>query len=224
MATGRALFRTDVNQPVQERPGRDDERTALVVIAPFHREPHDAAVFNVNARSSAKEPCDVRLPLERLRHPVRVPPLVCLGSRRPHRGTAASIEKLELDARRVNREAHQPAQRVDLADEMSLGRAAHRRVAWHVRHRVARERTEADAATEARGGVCRFDARVAGADYDHVEAAHRLLPDAESLEDMLQEIFARARAHDLVEPRARGLKIGQDELLRRGSGRGGLLR
>ena len=40
-------------------------------------------------------------------------------------------------------------------------------------------------------------------------------PDAEPLEDVLQQVVARARADDLVEPGARGLQIGQHELLRR---------
>ena len=59
--------------------------------------------------------------------PRRVAPLVGLRARRPDRGAAAAIEQLELDARRVDGQSHQAAERVDLADEMPLRRAADRR-------------------------------------------------------------------------------------------------
>ena len=71
----------------------------------------------------------------RIHAPVRL--LVGLRARRPDGRAAASVQNLELDAGRVDRQAHQAAERVDLADEVPLGRPADRRVARHVRDRLA---------------------------------------------------------------------------------------
>ena len=97
-------------------------------------------------------------------HPLAVRPLVRLRARRPHRRTPAAIEQLELNAGRVDRAAHQPAERIDLANQMTLRGAADRRIARHVRDGVRRQRAEADVRAEARGGVRRLAARVAGTD------------------------------------------------------------
>ena len=57
----------------------------------------------------------------------RIRALVGLRARRPDRRPATSIEQLELNAGRVDRSAHQAAERVDLANEMALRRPADRR-------------------------------------------------------------------------------------------------
>ena len=88
---------------------------------------------------------DVRLALERAPHPGAVAALVRLRARRPHRRTAAPVQQLELDAGGVDRASHQPAERVDLADQMALRRAADRRVARHVRDRAVDSVQIADA-------------------------------------------------------------------------------
>ena len=75
-------------------------------------------------------------------------------------GPAASIEKLELDSRRVDRATHQAAERVDLANEMAFRRSAHGRIARHVRDGLARQRAQTNAAPEPRGGVRGFHARM----------------------------------------------------------------
>ena len=82
--------------------------------------------------------------------------LVGLRARRPDRRAAAAIEQLELNAGRVDRAAHQPAERVDLANEMPLRRSADRRIARHVRDGVGRQRAEPDVRTEPRRGVRRL--------------------------------------------------------------------
>ena len=62
--------------------------------------------------------------------------LVCLSARRPDGGTAAAIEQLELNPGGVDRAAHQPAQRIDFANQVPFRRAANRRIAGHVRDGV----------------------------------------------------------------------------------------
>ena len=77
------------------------------------------------------------LALERALHPVAVAPLVRLRARRPDRRSAAPVQQLELDAGGVDGAPHQAAERVDLADQMPLRRAADRRIARHVRDGAA---------------------------------------------------------------------------------------
>ena len=168
-AAGRMLLGADVDQAVQKRAGRDDERRARVRVAVLDREPGDAAVLDENPAGPADQPLDVRLGLERRADPRAVDLLVRLRARRPDRRPAAAIEQLELNAGRVDRAAHQAAERVDLADEMALRRAADRRIARHVRDRVGRQRAEPDARAEPRGRIRRLAAGVAGADDDDVE-------------------------------------------------------
>jgi hypothetical protein len=98
--------------------------------------------------------------------PVAVAALVRLGARRPHRGTAAAIEQLELDRGRVDGETHQATERVDLANEMSLRRAANRGIARHVRDGVARHRADRDVAAHPGRRPRGFDAGVSRPDHD----------------------------------------------------------
>ena len=98
--------------------------------------PATPAAVDENPAGLPEDPRDVRLALERVAHPRAVAPLVGLRARRPHRRPAAAVEQLELDAGRVDRPPHQAAERVDLANQMPLRRAADRRIARHVRDRA----------------------------------------------------------------------------------------
>ena len=129
--------RPDVNQAVEERAGGHDQRAAAndppsSSSRPATRPPSSARILPALPRIQS----NARLAPERGRHPRAVAPLVGLRARRPHRRTAAAVEQLELDAGRVDRAAHQSAERVDLADQMTLRRAADRRIARHVRDGV----------------------------------------------------------------------------------------
>ena len=101
-------------------------------------------------------------------HPLAIPRLVRLGARRPHRRPAAAIEQLELYSCSVDCPAHQSAQRIDLANQMSLRRAADRRIARHVRDGFSSERAQSDAAAEPRRRPRRLDAGVPGADHYYI--------------------------------------------------------
>src|SRR5690606_38215657 len=111
---------------------------------------------------------------EDLTHPAPVRPLVRLRTRRPDRRSAAAIEQSELNARRVDRAAHQPAHGVDLANQVSLRRAANGRVARHQRDRIEPKRADADATPELPGRPCRLAAGMPRTDDDHVELFHTL--------------------------------------------------
>ena len=176
MPACRPLLRADVNQAVEKGSRRHDERVAFERVAVFHRDAGDrpSRVRMRPAFPSSHVIFGSRR--QRRGHPRGVALLVGLRAWRPDRRTAAAVQQLELDAGRVDRASHQAAKRVDFANEMSLRRSAHGRIARHVRDRVLRQRAQTDAAPEPRGGVRRFDARVAGADHDDVEIASVYLP------------------------------------------------
>src|SRR5207244_10200553 len=100
-APGGALLAPDVNESVEERPRRDDERVAAIDVAVLEREPRDAAVLDHDSARLADDPRDVRLAHERVAHPPAVAPLVGLRARRPDRRPAAAVEQLELNGGRV---------------------------------------------------------------------------------------------------------------------------
>ena len=68
---------------------------------------------------------------------------------------------------------HQPAERVDLADQVSLRRSANGRIARHVRDVPFDSVQIADAAAQACGRPRRFDPGVSRADDDDVESSTR---------------------------------------------------
>ena len=91
--------------------------------------------------------------------------LVGLRARRPDRRARGSrLSSLNWMPVASIARAHQPAERVDLADQVALRRAADRRIARHVRDRVVRQRADRDGAAEARRGPRRLDPGVARAD------------------------------------------------------------
>ena len=71
-ATGRTLLRADVNEPVQERAGGDDERAASVVVAVLHADAGDGSRGDKNTSGFSNQPFDVRLGVERALHPAPV--------------------------------------------------------------------------------------------------------------------------------------------------------
>ena len=208
-AARRPLLAADVNQAVEERAGGDDERVAPILSPSSSARPATRPSLDRIAPGPADNPRDVRLALERAAHPRAVAPLVGLRARRPDRRTAAAVEQLELDAGRVDRAAHQSAERIDLANQMPLRRAADRRIARHVRDGVASTACRSPTLrAHARRGPRGFDARVPGADDDDVEVLSSdidtsYLPMQNRSKMCLQHVLRRARAGDLLEaPRA----------------------
>ncbi len=110
----------------------------------------------------------VRDGFECLLHDLGVQALVGLGTQRLDGWAFAFVEQPDLDEGAVGDAAHEPAQRVDLADEVALGRPADRGVAGHVGQFVEVDREQQGAAAHAGGGVRGLAAGVPGADHDDV--------------------------------------------------------
>src|SRR5262249_28005074 len=136
-------------------------------IAVFERQADDSTVLDEDASRSPDHPLDVRLRLERLPNPCTVQSLVGLRAWRPHRGAATTIEQLELNARRIDRAAHQAAECVNLPNEMTLRGSADRRIARHMRDGLARQCAEADVRTKASSCICRLAAGVSRPNDQH---------------------------------------------------------
>ena len=73
-------------------------------------------------------------------HGPAVQVLVALGAQGLHGGAFARVQHADVGQRPVGVDAHLPAERVHLAHQMALGRAADRAVAGHQRHFVQRQR------------------------------------------------------------------------------------
>ena len=92
--------------------------------------------------------------------------LVRLRARRPHGGPFGLVEHAKLNPRRVRRETHFAAQRIDLADHMSFGKPSDRGIARHSRDGVRVHGNHKNGESASCDGKGRFDARVSGTYYD----------------------------------------------------------
>ena len=148
MPARRTLFRSNVNETVEKRTRGHNDRRTLKSLPTLDGQTLDATVLDKQARGGRKNPFNVGVLPNNLPDPLAVRSLVGLGPRRPDRRPSTSVEKLELNSGRIDRAAHEPAQCVDLPNEVPLGGSSDRRVAWHVSDRLRRERAQPHMATQ----------------------------------------------------------------------------
>ena len=176
MAARRPLLAAHMDQPVQERPGRDDQRPARQTVAILELESNDSPAVRQNPTSPGFDESHIWGCDQCVSDPRRVGVLVRLRTRRPDSRPAAAIQQLELNPSGVDRLAHQSAQRVDLAHQVALGGSADRWIAGHMPCGVARQRHERDVAAQSGGGARGLGAGMAGADDDDVERERAHFP------------------------------------------------
>jgi transcriptional antiterminator Rof (Rho-off) len=194
--SGRILLLAAVDQSVEKSAGGDDyslraDRAAIAqpnaenaVPVPVLGEIRLRRLLELNCNrwsSSTIRLChfrlldlQIRLRLQHFAHLEAISLLVALRARRPHSRAARSVQQTELDADRIGDLAHDPAERIDFADQVSLGDAADRRIAGHLRNQVDVERVERGLQSHARRGHCRFAPGMACADHDYVELFSKL--------------------------------------------------
>ena len=209
--------RPDVNEAVQKRAGRHDERPALDTRAVFQRQSRDTPVLDEDPPGPAEDPPMLGSAWSASRIHSAVSPFVSLRARRPYRRAAAAIEHLELDAGRVDRAPHQSAERVDLGNEVPLRCSANRRIARHVSDCVGGQRADGHVAAEARSGVCGLAPGMPGADRRSRRISQplsELFSDTKSARRLPQQIIGRSLAGDFLEGGARLVKIRQHKLFR----------
>ena len=95
--------------------------------------------------------------------------LVALGAGRPDGGSARGVQQAKLNADCVGDFAHDAAEGIDFADQMSFGDSADGGVAGHLRDQVDVQRVEGGLQAHAGCGHGGFASGVAGADHDYVE-------------------------------------------------------
>src|SRR6266851_6476668 len=112
--------------------------------------------------------------MQHLAHREPVSLLVALRARRPHRRSTRSIEQAKLDANRVRDLAHDAAEGVDFANEVSLRNTANRRITRHLRNQVDVQCVERGLQSHARRGHRGLASSMAGADNNYVELFRKL--------------------------------------------------
>ena len=111
----------------------------------------------------------IRLRLQHLAHLQAIGLLVALRPRRPHGRAARSIQQAKLDSHRVGDLAHDAAECVHFAHQVSLGDAANGRIARHLCDQVDVERVQSGLQAHARGGHGGLAPGMAGSDHNYVE-------------------------------------------------------
>jgi hypothetical protein len=141
------------------------------------------------------------------RHGRVVGVLIGLGAQGLHRGALARVEHADLDERLVDDAAHGSTQRIDLAHQVPLGRAADRGVAGHQRHVLRVHRQHQRARTDA----CRCQRRLAAGvprannddvvslhSHKHTELRHHSVPRARLIQILLRDLADRQILADQV--------------------------
>jgi hypothetical protein len=161
-----------VDQAAQERPRRDDDGAGAIRDAGRILHADDATLLDDEARGEPLPHLEVRDVLHRVFHRRAVAGAVALRAGRAHGRTARGVQRLELDRRAIRDGAHGAAERVDLANEVSLRGAADGGIARHLPDRVEVQREQQRAAAEPRRRERRLASRVARTHDEDVEGQH----------------------------------------------------
>jgi hypothetical protein len=159
-----------VHQAAQEGPRGDDDGLGLEAAAVGRPNPgHAAGLLKELFRHPFHER-QVRRVFQGPASEARIEGLVALRPRPPDSGAARSVQDLELDARLVRQDAHEPAERVHFGNELSLGQTSDRRVAGHPANRGDLPGQECRPAAHPRRGMRRLDPRVTAPDDKDLES------------------------------------------------------
>ena len=162
------VLQADVDQPRQERAGRQHHRARCEAHADLRHGAGHAIAVEHQIVDRLLENAQVRLVLEPRADRLPIQHAVGLRARRAHRGPFARVEDPELDAGFVRGGRHRAAQRIDLLDQVAFADAADRRVARHLPQRFDVVRQQQRRAAHARAGQRRLGAGMAAADDDYI--------------------------------------------------------
>ena len=150
------------------------------------RSPHagDPSLFDEQVVSRLLEDAQVVLAFHHAADLLPVQDAVGLGPGRAHGRPLARVQHPELDAGAVGGERHRAAQRIDLADQVTLADAADCRVAGHLTDGVDVVGQQQRAAPHTGRGECRLGAGMAAAYDDDIKEvlAHETASFADRLE------------------------------------------
>ena len=191
-----------MNEAVQERSRRHDDRRRLQLGPVRKRNPGDARALNLQRRDLADDKVDAAGLGQFALCGLTIQPSVGLRPRSLYSGTLPAIQKTELNPGGVGEPAHHAVQGVDLPDEMALAQSADRRVAGHRARIVGPQGDQRDHDTHPCRRRGRFDPRMARTNDDDIIVFHvkHLFPDAESRKDLVKIVVRRDAANDFVQP------------------------
>ena len=109
-----------------------------------------------------------RLRLKHLAHLHAIELLIALGARTPYRRAPRCIEQAKLNAHGVGHFAHNAAQGVHLAHQVSFGNAANGRIAAHLRNQVQVHGDQRGLQPHARRSHRRLASGVTGTHHYHI--------------------------------------------------------
>ena len=153
--------------------GADDDRAAGDGCAGGRLDAADCAVFGQKPATFALTNGQARFGEERLLHPLLIGAFIRLRAEGMDGRPLAGVEHAGLDERIVDGAAHFAAERVDLADEMPLARAADGGIAGHEGDGIQIEREQQGIKPHARAGQRRLAARVPRADDGNIKTIHK---------------------------------------------------
>ncbi len=174
---GRDSLGTDMDHASKKRAGRQHQSAGAQFPPIGQDEAGNPAALRLDLGCLARDDRQVRHGGERRLHGGTVELTVHLRARTAHSRPLGTIENAELDAGFIRDAAHQAIERIDLADEMALAKAADGRIAGHGADSDEGMRDKRRPCAEARRRGSRLAASVPAAHHDHVEAfrAHRAI-------------------------------------------------
>jgi hypothetical protein len=166
----------------QECPGRNDDGSGAkpTPLESFDSDDGPASFIDYESRNRTLNGLKQRLLLEKRPHRPSIQTSVALSAWRPNCRTFAPVEHPELKRRQIGGSAHDSTQRVDLANDRSLGDTADRWIARHLADRLERARDDRYARPSPRGCHTGLGSGVAGSDNDDVERCLEILRRAHS--------------------------------------------
>ena len=166
---GRPVPLAEMDQPAQEGAGGDDHRPCPQLTPVRQPDPGEPAVGLLQGIGLTLDHRQIRGRADRRLHRGRIKLAVGLGAWSAHRRPLAPVEHAELDAALVDHPAHQPVERIDLADQVAFAEPADRRVARHRTDSIEAMGHQRRARAHARGGRRGLAAGVPAPNHDDVE-------------------------------------------------------
>src|SRR5208283_2482158 len=167
-APGGIILQPDMDEALQKRAGCENDGAAFEDLANLRLDAAHRPVLDDQALDACLTHLQIGGSLEHALAARAIGGLVCLRATRTDGGSLARVEEAELDSSLVGRQAHLAAERVDLADQVSLADTADRGIAGHLADMIEVKREHQGARTHPGRGQRGFDTGMAGADDDDV--------------------------------------------------------
>ena len=163
---------------IQIRTGGNDAGAHLIHRAEARDDGGDLPVRQPEGGDHGLFEVQILLPLERALHILLIPPAVRLRAQGVDGRALAQVQHPVLDARAIGRLRHLAAERVELAHEMALPRAADGGIAGHIAHCVQVDREAHGPQPHPRGGQGGFYPGVSRADDGDIKCAGQIVHDS----------------------------------------------